>query len=83
MTTAELLALPAAIDIETAGQAFGLGRTKSYELARSGNFPVDVLRLGPAYRVATAEVLAKLGLEPMEDSSHPNGAADQDGAPAA
>ena len=62
MTAHELRALPAAIDLVTAGRAFGMGRTKSHELARAGQFPVKVLRLGREYRVATAEVLAALGI---------------------
>jgi hypothetical protein len=64
MSRRELLALPAAVDLVTAGRALGLGRTKSHELARAGEFPVRVLRLGRAYRVATADVLALLGIEP-------------------
>lgn len=64
MTRRELLDLPAALDLVTAGRALGLGRTKSHELARAGEFPVRVLRLGRSYRVATADVLALLGIEP-------------------
>jgi hypothetical protein len=60
----ELKALPAAVDIVTAGRAFGMGRTKANELARSGEFPVPVLRLGASYRVRTADLLAFLGIEP-------------------
>lgn len=62
MTRDELLALPAAIDLPTAGRAFGFGRNKAFELARRGEFPVRVLRLGNSYRVPTAEVLKELGL---------------------
>lgn len=63
MARSELLALPAAIDIETAGRALGIGRSSSYELTQRGEFPVRVLRLGRSYRVATADVLALLGIE--------------------
>jgi hypothetical protein len=35
----ELLALPVSVDLTTAGRAFGLGRTRAYELARAGQFP--------------------------------------------
>lgn len=63
MTREELLALPAAIDLPTAGRALGIGRTKAHELARRGEFPVRVLRLGNSYRVPTAEVLRALGIE--------------------
>lgn len=63
MTRDELLALPAAIDLPTAGRAFGFGRNKAFELVRRGEFPVRVLRLGNSYRVPTAEVLRALGIE--------------------
>jgi hypothetical protein len=69
LTVAEMRALPAAIDIETAGRAFGLGRTKSHELARAGEFPVPVLRLGRSYRVPTAKVLELLGIEQADLSN--------------
>jgi hypothetical protein len=60
MTRAELLALPASIDIVTAGRAFGVGRTTAYALARSGEFPCQVIRAGRAYRAVTADLLRVL-----------------------
>jgi hypothetical protein len=60
MSRAELLALPASIDIVTAGRAFGLGRTTAYQLARQGDFPCKVLRTGRAYRAITADLLRVL-----------------------
>lgn len=60
LSTAELLALPAAVDIVTAGRALGIGRTKTFEIARSGEFPAPVLRLGNAYRVPKAALLRLL-----------------------
>lgn len=62
LSRSELLALPVLIDLETAGQAFGLGRTTSYALVRAGQFPVPVLRFGRGYRVRAADVLALLGV---------------------
>lgn len=62
MTRAELLELPAVVDLETAGRAFGLGRTKAHELARLGQFPVPVLHLGRTYRVAVERILDELGI---------------------
>jgi hypothetical protein len=61
MPLAELGELPAVIDLVTAGRALGLGRTKSYELARSGDFPCRILRFGNTYRVPTPELLTLLG----------------------
>jgi len=63
MTRRELLALPPSVDLVTAGRALGIGRTKTYELARSDQLPVRVLRLGSTYRVATADLLRVLGVE--------------------
>ncbi|MBE1533262.1 helix-turn-helix domain-containing protein [Actinomadura algeriensis] len=62
MTTAEIRSLPATIDLVTAGRVFGVGRTKAYQLARTGDFPCRVLRVGRSYRVPTADLLAALGV---------------------
>ncbi|MFF0249644.1 hypothetical protein ACWEU6_17870 [Streptosporangium sandarakinum] len=62
MTLDELLALPVAVDLVTAGRAWGIGRTKAHELARRGEFPCPVLRLGNAYRVTRADLLRSLGV---------------------
>ncbi|MFI6621426.1 hypothetical protein [Streptomyces sp. NPDC050528] len=62
MSREELLELPAAVDLETGNRALGLGRSKGYELAKLGLYPCKVLRLGNAYRVVTADLLALLGL---------------------
>ncbi|MFF7155283.1 hypothetical protein [Streptomyces sp. NPDC008139] len=62
MAKDELLALPAAVDLGTANRALGLGRSKGCELAKCGQYPCRVLRLGNSYRVVTAELQALLGL---------------------
>lgn len=64
LTRDELLALPPVIDLETAGRAFGLKRSTTYDLARRGELPVGTLRLGRAQRVLTAELLDALGIQP-------------------
>jgi hypothetical protein len=69
LTREELLALPAVTDLETAGRAYGLGRTTSQQLARNGKFPVPVLRLGTQWRVPTAPLLRALGLDPLTGES--------------
>lgn len=62
MSREELLTLPAAVDLDTGNRALGLGRSKGYELAKRGEYPCKVLRLGKAYRVVTADLLDLLGL---------------------
>ncbi|WP_239067958.1 hypothetical protein [Actinomadura bangladeshensis] len=62
LTPAEIRTLPAVVDLVTAGRALGVGRTKSYELARAGRFPCPVLRVGRSYLVPTNGLLTLLGL---------------------
>lgn len=62
----EVLALPVVVDVPTAGRCFGLGRDASYDLARQGELPVPVLRLGRALRVTRASLLAALGMTEQE-----------------
>jgi hypothetical protein len=64
MTEAELLALPPAVDLVTAGRAFGIGRTKAFELARTGKFPVKVLQVGQKFRVPRTAILEALDVRP-------------------
>ena len=45
----------------TAAWILGLGRTKAYELARHGEFPCLVIRVGDLYRLSTADLLRLLG----------------------
>ena len=63
LTLDEVLALPVTVDIVKAGRCFGIGRTKAHELAKNGEFPCQVLRLGVQYRVTRAELLRVLGIE--------------------
>ncbi|WP_405599565.1 hypothetical protein OG741_19335 [Streptomyces sp. NBC_01410] len=58
----EVRNLPAAVDVVTAGKALGLGRSKSYALAQSGDFPIPLMRLGAQYRARRADLLALLGI---------------------
>jgi Helix-turn-helix domain len=48
-------------DIATAGAILGIGRGKAYELAKNGEFPVTILRVGRRYLVPTHALLTLLG----------------------
>lgn len=63
LTVDELRDLPAVVDVPTAGRAYGIGSRHAYELARRGDFPVPVRRLGRLMRVRTADLLADLAPE--------------------
>jgi len=62
MTTEDILRLPSVVDLPTAAEALGIGRSKAYELAQSGEFPCRVIRIGRNYRVPTADLRRILGL---------------------
>lgn len=53
---------PPAVDLPTAAAVLGIGRTKAYELAKQGLFPVLVRRIGTSYRVPVAGLLEYLGI---------------------
>jgi hypothetical protein len=50
-------------DVETAGAILGIGRTKAYELAQAGEFPVRIVRIGRRYVVPVAAILRLLGAD--------------------
>ncbi len=63
MNREELSALPLTLDVRTAGEILGLGRTSSYELIRCGQWPTPVLHLGHSIRIPTTPLLELLGIE--------------------
>lgn len=59
----QVLSLPVSVDLVTAAKCFGISRTTAHELARKGEFPCKVLRLGVQYRVTRADLFRVLGIE--------------------
>jgi hypothetical protein len=47
-------------DVATAAAILGFGRTKAYELAKNGQFPVQTLRIGRRYLVPVSAILRLL-----------------------
>lgn len=68
MASAELMGLPVSFDLDTANRALALGRTTGYALAKSGEYPVRVLRLGRQYRVTRYDLLRFLGFQGEEQA---------------
>jgi hypothetical protein len=58
----------------TAARALGIGRTKAYELARSGEFLCRIIRIGDLYRVVTADLIRLLGMSTDRHQAPPNAA---------
>jgi hypothetical protein len=71
LSTRELLALPPAVDLPTAGRAYGISPRHAYELSRRGEFPVPVLKLGRLLRVRSVDLLADLGVTPGNSEAEP------------
>jgi predicted DNA-binding transcriptional regulator AlpA len=53
---------PPSVGLMTAASVLGIGRTKAYDLAKRGEFPVRVIRIGDSYRMPTAALLELLGI---------------------
>jgi hypothetical protein len=67
--TITLLRATTTVDLATAALALGLGRTRAYALARRGQFPCRVIRIGGTYRIPTAGLLELLGVTAEEPRS--------------
>jgi predicted site-specific integrase-resolvase len=63
-TEQDIRGLGAATDLVTAAAILGIGRSTAHALARAGEFPVPVIRVGRRYRVPVAPILQLLGLDP-------------------
>jgi hypothetical protein len=89
MTTAaplsldQVRALPAMPTALQAFAALNIGETNGYELINSGEFPIEVVRFGRAFRVRKTELLAFLGLPETAAAEVQSAAASKeiDGAP--
>jgi hypothetical protein len=66
LTASEVRALPAVVDVVTAGEVLGIGRSVAYELVRTDRFPNPVLRVGRQIRIPTAYLIDLLGLSTDE-----------------
>ena len=53
-------ALGMTTDVEIAGEILGIGRTKAYEMAKNGDFPVKIVRIGRRYKVSIPALLKLL-----------------------
>lgn len=62
MSVSEARALPISMTLDTANRALSIGRTAGYAMAKRGDYPVPLLRLGAQYRVRRSDVLSLLGV---------------------
>ena len=57
MRREELDDLPPVLDVPTAGEILGVGRSCAYELVRNGLWPTPVLHLGRLIRIPTTPLV--------------------------
>lgn len=62
LTPEQVRDLPAMPSVRQAFAALNIGPTNGYGLIAAGEFPIEVVPLGRAYRVRKSELLAFLGL---------------------
>ena len=72
LTVGQVEVLPATVGLVEAGRALGIGRSSAYQLARDGQFPCPLIRVGALYRVPTAGLLRLLQLTPPPTPSVPS-----------
>ena len=49
---------PALLDVTTAAQVLGIGRSQAYQLVRTGQWPTPVLHIGRLIKIPTAPLLS-------------------------
>ena len=57
-------ALPPTFPVQIASRVLGIGRNRTYELIKSGDYPVRVIESGGRYRVSRWDLLKYLGASP-------------------
>lgn len=60
-TLDEIRRWPATVDLSTAAPALGISRSYAYELARRGELPCRVIKVGTRLRVVTSSLIPLLG----------------------
>jgi len=61
MTVTEVRALPAIVDVVTAAEVLGIGRTVAYELVRTNRVPTPVVRVGRQIKIPTSAARTRCG----------------------
>lgn len=61
-TYREVLDLPVLLSLDASNRVLDISRSKGYPMAKTGTYPVTVLRIGGTYRVRRADLLRYLGI---------------------
>ena len=57
MTATEVRSLPAVVDVVTAAEVLGIGRTVAYELVRTDQWPTPVIRMGRLIKIPSGPLI--------------------------
>ena len=68
-TAERVRALGVVTDMATAATLLGISRTLAYQLAKDGQFPVPVIKVGRRYRVPIPGLLTLLNLDTAEPTA--------------
>jgi predicted DNA-binding transcriptional regulator AlpA len=68
MTVDQALALPVVMNVATGSAALGLSTSTGYDLARRGQFPVPIRKIGGRMKVFRADLFRYLGLVDGQDA---------------
>ncbi|MFE2409856.1 hypothetical protein ACFXDE_16090 [Kitasatospora sp. NPDC059408] len=60
--------LPLTVSLDDACMMLGIYPSDGLVAAKAGTFPIDVIKLGTRFRVSTAVLIRKLGLEGVRDA---------------
>lgn len=59
----ELRSWPVFVRLPAAADVFGIAHSEAYKLARQGQFPVEVVRIGTRLRCRTADLIRAVALD--------------------
>lgn len=81
LTPEQVRNLPAMPTVLEAFAALNIGETNGYSLIRRGEFPIEVVKFGRAFRVRKADLMDFLGLSETAAAEVQSAAATNDDAP--
>jgi hypothetical protein len=71
MTREQLLALPVTVDLQTAGRAWGLSRSRVYDAHARNALPFPVVVVSGRLKVTRAALLKSLDIDEAEPATGP------------
>ena len=64
LSIAQVQALPASVDLATAGRAIGIGRSTAFDLVKKDEFPLELFRVGKQWKCRKTDICSLLNVTP-------------------